>query len=73
MSTTKLPFRKPKLPRIETEMPPEKLINGSSDDYLNDSAIDELMDACGSGDKSKFRSALEALVLNMFEDSKDGS
>lgn len=68
---TKLPFRKPRLPRVATEMPEEKLINGSSDDYLNDSAVNELMEACSTGNKALFRSALEALVMNMFEESQD--
>lgn len=64
----KLPFLKNRrLPRIATEPMEEKLINGSSDDHLEAHCVGELMEAVQSKDVKKFRSAIEALVMNMFD------
>jgi hypothetical protein len=63
-----LPFLKNrKTPRIATEPQEEKLVNGSQDDHIEDQMSSELFDACQSKDASKFRSALEALVMNCFD------
>lgn len=63
-----LPFLKQKrLPRVATEPPDEKLINGDPDDYLEEHCASELMDAYKAKDPKLFRQALEALVMNCFE------
>lgn len=63
----KLPFLKNKTwPRIAKPIE-EKMVNGSADDHLEFHCAGELMDAVETKDVSKFRSALEALVMNMFE------
>lgn len=63
-----LPFLKQKrIPRVATESPDEKLINGDPDDYLEEHCTSELMDAFKARDPKLFRQALEALVMNCFE------
>ena len=72
----KLPFLKNRrLPRIQTEPTEEKLINGSASDHIDDHCATELMDATETKDVPKFRAALEALVLNCFEnvEAEDGA
>ncbi len=66
-----LPHLRKLLPKIETEPREEKLINGSSDDMLERHLQSELFDAIMDKDVQKFRSALEACVLNLFEDQED--
>lgn len=62
-----LPFlKKRRFPRMKEPMS-EKLVNGSGDDMLEDQMLDELMDAAHDKDPSKFRKALEALVMNSFD------
>lgn len=66
-----LPFVKNrKIPRIATEPTPEKLVQGSDSDHLEDYCAGELMDAVKNKDVKAFRSAIEALVLNCFEDGE---
>ena len=45
----------------------EKMVNGSPDDHLESHCAGELMDACETKDVKKFRAAIEALVMNMFD------
>lgn len=47
--------------------PDEKLIGGSYEDHMESHCISELMNAVEAKDVKKFRSAMEALVMNMFE------
>lgn len=64
----KLSFLKNRrIPRIKTEPQDEKLVNGSASDLLEDHCIGELMDAAQSKDIKRFRAALEALIMNMFD------
>ena len=68
----KVPFLKnKKVPRIAVDPPEAKLINGNSSDLLEERCTTELMDAAGTKDVKKFRAALEALVMNCFEDPED--
>lgn len=46
----------------------EKTINASSEDKLEEHCMGELMDAAMDKDVGKFRAALEALILNLFEE-----
>ena len=48
----------------------EKLVNGSSSDVLEQHCISELFDAVENKDHAAFRKALEALIMNMFEDEE---
>ena len=66
-----LPFLKKKLPRVQQKPTEEKLINASSDDHIDDHCMSELFDACESKNASQFRSALEALVMNMFDHNQE--
>lgn len=66
----KLPFLKNRrLPRVAADPQEEKLVNGSASDHLQDHCMGELFEAASEKNVAKFRSALEALVLDMFEDS----
>ncbi len=68
----KLPFLKNKrIPRIATAPMDEKLVQGSASDHLEDHCIGELFDACVNKDVKAFRSAVEALVMNCFEESEN--
>lgn len=49
----------------------EKLVNGSPEELLEDHLIGELMDAVERHDVKGFRSAMEAMVLHMFEESDE--
>jgi len=51
----------------------EKSIGQSADGELMDRCIDELMDAAKEKNVMRFRSAVEALVLNMFEDTENAA
>lgn len=65
-----LPFLKErKWPRIAKSME-QKSYGLSSSDKLEEHCIDELMDAVATQHVSAFRKALEALVLNCFEDEE---
>lgn len=67
----KLPFLKNKTwPRIAKPQE-EKLVGGSPEDHLEAHAAMELMDAVANKDVKSFRSAVEALVLNLFEESHE--
>jgi len=67
-----LPFLKNrKLPRIATEPREEKLVNASSSDHIDDHMAGELMDAVATKNVAAFRSAIEALVMNMFDHGDD--
>ena len=69
---SEIPFLKTKkTPRIALEPREEKLINGSAEDVLEDHLIGELMDAAMAKDHSRFRSALESLILNLFEEESE--
>lgn len=66
-----LPFLKEsKWPRVAKPMD-QKTVNGSLEDKIEEHCMDELMEACGAKDVRRFRSSLEALVLNMFEEATD--
>lgn len=66
----KLPFLKNKRwPRVAPSPTEEKLVNGSASDHLQDHCMGELFEAAETKNVAKFRSAVEALVLDMFEDS----
>lgn len=70
-----LPFlKKTKWPRIAKPME-EKSYGGDASDKIEEHCAGELMEAVASKDVSGFRSALEALVVNMFETegSPDGA
>lgn len=63
----KLVFLKNKSwPRIAPPMDTH-LVNPSSSDLLEEHCTSELMAAATNHDPTKFRSALEALVLNLFD------
>lgn len=63
-----LPFlKKNKLPRIAAPMD-EKSVGFDADDKLEEHCFQELKDACQSHDVKAFRAALEAIVMNCFED-----
>ena len=63
-----LPFLKQKrMPRVATEPPDAKLINGDPDDYLEEHCASELMDAFKAKDPKLFRQALQALVMSAME------
>lgn len=67
----KLPFLKNKhWPRVAKPME-EKMINGTPEDHLESHCAGELIDAVESKDVAKFRSALEALLMNMFEEEAE--
>ncbi len=64
----KLPFLKNrKLPRIAVDPMQEKLVQGSAQDHLEDYVSGELMDAVSNKDVRAFRSAIEALLMGMFD------
>lgn len=68
-----LPFLKEsKWPRIAKPMD-EKLMNASFEDKLEEHCIGELMEAVEAKDHARFRSAIEALVLNLFEEATDAA
>lgn len=68
----KLPFlKRRRMPRIGTDEPEAKLINYSSEDLLDDHAVGELMAAVTSKDPRAFLAAIEALVMNCFEDGEE--
>lgn len=68
----KLPFLKnKKWPRVAKPME-TKNVGPMADDALSEHCFKELKDACQSHDVKAFRSALEALIRNAFEDT-DGS
>lgn len=70
-TAVKLPFLKQaRLPRVAPEAPDQKLVQGSESDLLDDHCFHELMDAVRAKDVKLFRQALEALVLNCFEEDK---
>ena len=62
-----LPFLKNKIPRIAQDSPVEKLVQGSTSDHIDDYCIGELMEAVPKKDVRAFRSAFEALFMNMFD------
>ena len=47
----------------------EKTVNGDPEDILEEHCIHEMMEAVERKDIPAFRRAMEALVLNMFEES----
>jgi hypothetical protein len=66
-----LPFLKEKKwPRIAKPME-EKSYGLSSEDYLEDFCIEELMDAVEHKHVGQFRKALEVLILNCFEEEEE--
>lgn len=69
----KLPFLKSsKWPRVAPPME-EKTVGGSLEDKLDDHLAGELMAACAEKNVKRFREALEALVLNCFEEETDAA
>lgn len=65
-----LPFLKNrKIPRIQSNPMDEKLVQGSPSDHLEEHCAGELMEAVEKKDVKAFRSAVEALVMNCFEES----
>ena len=67
----KLPFLKnSKLPRVGKPQD-EKTINASLEEKLQDHLFDELTAAKDQKDVTRFREAIEALVLSCFEEETD--
>lgn len=65
-----LPFlKKYKMPRFAAPMD-TKTIGGSASDKLEEHCMNEMMDAVHVHDVKSFRSALEALVMNLFEEEE---
>jgi len=67
----KLAFLKEKSWPRTGPKPDEKLVQGSATDHLEEHCVGELMDAVKSKDVRAFRSALEALILNCFDEESD--
>lgn len=64
----KLPFLKSRrTPRVNPDPIEEKLVQGSSDDHMNDHMLGELLDSYEAKDVKLFRQALEGLVMNMMD------
>ena len=61
------PFLKRKWPKIANPMD-EMSYGGSMADQIEEHCISELMDAVKSDDLPMFRKALEALILNCFDE-----
>lgn len=59
-----------KWPRVAPPME-EKSYGLSASDKLDQHCTEELMEAMGSKDVKRFRSALEALIMNMFEEQEE--
>ena len=64
-------LKKSKWPRSAPDMD-EKSVGEDESDRLEEHCCGELMDAAMSKDVSKFRSALQALVMNLFETGDSG-
>lgn len=65
---TKLPFLKSRrLPKIATDQPDPKLVNGSTTDHLEAHCFGELNESMKTKNVKKFRAALEALVMDCFD------
>jgi len=62
-----LPFLR-KFPRIAQEPRDPKTYGLSSSEKIEEHCINEIMDAFASHDHSLFRDAIEALVMNCFEE-----
>ena len=64
----KLPFLKTrKTPRVAIDPIEEKLVQGSSDDHMNEHMLNEFRDAAKAKDVKLFRQAVEGLIMNMFD------
>ena len=64
----KLPFLKTrKTPRVAIDPIEEKLVQGSSDDHMNEHMLNEFCDAAKAKDVKLFRQAVEGLIMNMFD------
>lgn len=61
------------MPRIAPKPTEEKLVQGSASDHLEDYCVGELMEAVEEKNIKKFREAIEALVLNCFDDNSQES
>lgn len=67
----KLSFLKSKRwPRVAPQQPDEKSVGLNADDALSDHCVSELMEAVTDKNVGKFRQAVEALVMAMFEDEE---
>jgi hypothetical protein len=67
----KLAFLKKRLgPRIGKQ-PDEKIVNASLEEKLEEQLFGELIAAIAHKDVTRFREAIEALVLNCFEENTD--
>lgn len=67
-----LPFLK-KLPRVNPDshsLREQRMVNGSQSSVLEHHCAGEFMDAAKSKNVKSFRAALEALILNLFEDQE---
>ncbi len=63
-----LPYLKyRRYPRVAPGPTEQRLVQGSASDHLDDACMAEIFDACEKRDMRHFRSALEALVRNMFD------
>lgn len=73
-----LPFLKAsKRPRVarpeDGKLPEEKVINGSESDEVESKCFMEMQEAMKNKDAGALRSAIEALVMNMFQGEPDAA
>lgn len=64
MGLSRIKFRPP---RMEQEKPSDKMVNASASEHLDHAMAGEHFDAHKEKDPKKFRSSLEAMVMNMFD------
>ena len=55
------------------KQPDEKTVNASLEEKLEEHLFSELMAAASQKDVTRFREAIEALVLNCFEEETDAT
>lgn len=68
-----LPFtKKSRTPREHIPVK-EKAYGGSSDERLEHQCFEEMLDALMNQDIPGFRSAMDAVIRNSFEDKSDGT
>ena len=60
-------LRRKRGPSLAQEPRDPILVGGSPEDHIADHCFDQIKEAMEESDVKKFRSALEAMVLNMFD------
>ena len=66
-----LPHLRKLYPKVEQPAGEERLINASAEEMLEQHLRTELFDAIHEKDPAKFKSALEAVILNCFEEATE--